>query len=432
MYNRDISNQGFFMTTQTHQELLQKYAEAIIKVGLNIRAGQRLIINNATSQGIPPAGRDLVHAVTKAAYAAGARYVQPIWGDEEMLRIRLQNAPANSFNEYPKFHVNAVLDMIKKGDALLSIYANDPDAYKGLDPERVAALQRTQLENTKEISANISRNAINWCVVASSSPAWAAKIFPDLQLEEAEEKLWQAIFETTRATLPDPVAAWGEHIKNLRKRGDYLQAKKFSALHYKGPGTDLTLGLPQGHKWISAQALAENGVIFTANMPTEEVFTLPDRYRAEGTVAATFPLSYGGSLIEDFSATFENGRIVKVAAKKNEALLQKLVDTDEGSTRLGEIALVPASSPISKRGHLFYNTLFDENASCHIAIGRAYRFTLIGGEELTDEEFISAGGNVSLNHVDFMIGSPQMDIDGVKADGTHEPVMRNGEWAIDV
>lgn len=420
------------MTTQTHQELLQKYAEAIVKVGLNIRAGQRLIINNATSQGIPPAGRELVLAVTKAAYAAGARYVQPIWGDEEMLRIRLQNAPADSFTEYPKFHVNAVLDMIKNGDALLSIYANDPDAFKGMDPERVAALQRTQLENNKEIGANVSRNAINWCVVASSSPAWAAKVFPDLQPEAAQAKLWQAIFETTRATLPDPVAAWVDHIKNLRKRGDYLQAKKYSALHYKGPGTDLTLGLPHGHKWISAQAMAENGVIFTANMPTEEVFTLPDRNRADGTVAATFPLSYGGSLIEDFSVTFENGRIVKVHAKNNEALLQKLVDTDEGSTRLGEIALVPASSPISKRGHLFYNTLFDENASCHLAIGRAYRFTLIGGEELTDEEFISAGGNLSLNHVDFMIGSPQMDIDGVNADGSHEPVMRNGEWAIDV
>jgi len=163
------------MTTQTHQELLQKYAEAIVRVGLNIRAGQRLIINNATSQGIPPAGRALVHAVTKAAYAAGARYVQPIWGDEEMLRIRLQNAPADSFNEYPKFHVNAVLHMIKNGDALLSIYANDPDAFKDMDSERVAALQRTQLENNKEIGANISRNAINWCVVASASPAWAAK-----------------------------------------------------------------------------------------------------------------------------------------------------------------------------------------------------------------------------------------------------------------
>ncbi|MEP7134229.1 MAG: aminopeptidase [Chloroflexota bacterium] len=420
------------MTTQTHQELLRKYAEAIVKVGLNIRAGQRLIINNSTSQGVTPASRELVYAVTKAAYAAGARYVQPIWGDEEMMRIRLQHAPADSFDEYPKFHVNAVLEMIKNGDALLSIAANDPDVYNGMDPARVGALQKTQLENNAPIGVNISRNAINWCVVAASSPAWAAKIFPDLEQAEAEEKLWQAIFETTRATQPDPVAAWVEHIQNLTKRGKYLQAKKYSALHYKSPNTDLTLGLPQGHRWVSARMPAENGVDFTANMPTEEVFTLPDRNRADGTVAATFPLSYGGSLIEDFSVTFENGRIVKVHAKNNEALLQKLVATDEGSTRLGEIALVPASSPISKRGHLFYNTLFDENASCHLAIGRAYRFTLTGGEELTDEEFISAGGNVSLNHVDFMIGSPQMDIDGIKADGTREPVMRSGEWAIEV
>lgn len=416
----------------THQELLRRYAEAIVKVGLNLRPGQRLIITNAAARGVPPAGRPLVHEVAKAAYAAGARYVEVIWGDEEMLRIRLQNAPADSFEEYPKFHVSGLLDMIKNGDALLSIYANDPDALKGMDPERVGTLQKVHLQNNQEINANVSRNAINWCVVASASPAWAAKIFPDLQPEEAESKLWKAIFETTRAVQPDPVAAWQEHIQNLIKRAKYMQAKKYDSLHYKGPGTDFTLGLPQGHRWIAARMPAENGVDFTANMPTEEIFTLPDRHRAEGTVSATFPLSYGGSLIEDFSLTFENGRVVKVNAKKNEAILQKLVDTDEGATRLGEVALVPASSPIATRGHLFYNTLYDENASCHIAIGRAYRFTLTGGEELTDEEFVAAGGNISLTHVDFMIGSPQIDIDGIKADGTREPVLRQGEWAFDV
>ena len=418
--------------TEQHQELLRKYAEAIVKVGLNIRAGQRLIITNATARGVPSAGRDLVHAVTKAAYAAGARYVEVIWGDEEMLRIRLQSAPADSFDEYPKWHVNGVMDMIKNGDALLSIYANDPNVYSGLDSDRVGAMQKAHLQNYQDVNVQVSRNAINWCVVASAAPAWAKKVFPDLPEEEAMEKLWRAIFETTRATQPDTIAAWQAHIKNLRRRSDYMQAKNYSALHYKSNNTDFTLGLPRGHKWISAQSLAENGVVFTANMPTEEVFTLPDRHRADGTVAATFPLSYGGSLIEDFSVTFENGRIVKVNAKKNEAILQKLVDTDEGSTRLGEVALVPASSPIAQRGHLFYNTLFDENASCHIAIGRAYRFTLTGGEELTEEEFKAAGGNTSINHVDFMIGSPQMDIDGIKEDGTREPVMRQGEWAIDL
>jgi aminopeptidase len=419
------------MESKQHRELLQKYAEAIVRVGLNIRAGQRLIITNATSRGVPPPARSLVHAVTKAAYAAGARYVEVIWGDEEMLRLRLQHAPADSFGEYPTWIVSGILNMFEKGDALLSLYANDPDVYQGLDSERVGAMQRSHLENWAPISTLVTRNASNWSIAAAAAPAWAAKIFPNLPAEEAIEKLWQAIFETTRATAPDPVAAWEEHIKNLRKRAAYLQSKKYSALHYKSDQTDFTLGLPSGHKWISAQSLAENGIAFTANMPTEEVFTLPDRHRADGVVTSTFPLSYGGSLIEDFSVTFENGRIVKVAAKKNEALLQKLVDTDEGSTRLGEVALVPASSPIAQRGHLFYNTLFDENASCHIAIGRGYRFTLTGGEELTDEEFNAAGGNTSLTHVDFMIGSPQMDIDGIKEDGTREPVMRQGEWAFD-
>ena len=427
------------MESSQHQELLQKYAEAIVRVGLNLREGQRLIITNATARGVPPAGRPLVHAVTRAAYAAGARFVDVIWGDEEMLRLRLQYAPADSFSEYPKWHVSGILDMLEKGDALLSIYANDPDVYHGLDAERLGAMQRSHLENWAPISTLVTRNASNWSIAAAAAPAWAAKIFPDLDPEEAEAKLWQAIFETTRATAPDPVAAWEEHIRNLRKRANYLQAKKYSALHYraaslagKSDQTDFTLGLPNGHKWISAQSLAENGVAFTANMPTEEVFTLPDRHRADGIVTSTFPLSYGGSLIEDFSVKFENGKIVKVTAKKNEAILQKLVDTDEGSTRLGEVALVPASSPIAQRGHLFYNTLFDENASCHIAIGRGYRFTLTGGEELTDEEFNAAGGNTSLTHVDFMIGSPQMDIDGIREDGRREPVMRQGEWAFDV
>lgn len=415
-----------------HQEYLRKYAEAVVKIGLNLRAGQRLIMTNSVARGVPPAARPFVHEIAKAAYAAGARFVDVIWGDEEMLRIRLQNAPADSFGEYPKWHVNGILDMIGNGDALLAIYANDPDVYAGLDADRLGAMQKSHLENYQEININVTRNAINWCVVAAAGPAWAAKLFPDLKPKEAEEKLWQAIFETTRSVEPDPIAAWGEHIRNLRKRADYMQAKNFTGLHYKSQNTDFTLGLPRGHKWISAQSLAENGVVFTANMPTEEIFTLPDRQRADGTVHATFPLSYAGSLIEDFQVTFENGKVIRVSAKKNEAILQKLVDTDEGARRLGEVALVPASSPIARRGHLFYNTLFDENASCHIAIGRAYRFTLTGGEELTDEEFNAAGGNTSLTHVDFMIGSPQMDIDGLKEDGTREPVMRSGEWAFDV
>jgi aminopeptidase len=418
------------MTDNTHQEMLQKYAEAIVKVGLNIRTGQRLIVNLAATRGVPHQFAPLVREVAKAAYGAGARYVDVIWGDEEMLRLRAQYAPRDSFDEYSTWQVDAVMRMIENGDALLSISGANPDLLSGLDPDVIGMMQKTHLTQFSRVGEKVSTNAINWCVVAAAGQEWAKKVFPELSAEKATEKLWEEIFQTTRIDQPDPITAWQGHIVNLRKRAKYMQAKQYTALHYSAPGTDFTLGLPSGHLWEGAQSMAQNGVAFTANMPTEEVFTLPDRNRADGVVISTFPLSYAGTLIEDFQVTFENGRVVKVSAKKGEAALQKLVDTDEGSHRLGEVALVPASSPIAQRGHLFYNTLFDENASCHIAIGRAYRFTLTGGEELTDEEFISAGGNVSLNHVDFMIGSPKMDIDGIKQDGTHEPVMRQGEWAF--
>lgn len=418
------------MSDSSHQAMLTKYAEAIVKVGLNIRTGQRLIISLMATRGVPLQFAPLVREVAKAAYGVGAKYVEVIWGDEEMLRLRAQYAPKDSFDEYPTHMVDAIMNMINNGDALLSIAGSNPDLLGGLDPEVVGMMQKKQLTAASQVGEKVTTNAINWCVVAAAGEAWAKKVFPNLSAEKAQAKLWQAIFETTRIDQPDPIAAWQKHIDNLKVRANILQAKKFDALHYKAEGTDFTLGLPNGHRWISAQSLAQNGVAFTANMPTEEVFTLPDRHRADGVVAATFPLSYGGTLIEDFQVTFENGRITKVSAKKGEEALKRLVDTDEGSHRLGEVALVPASSPIAQRGHLFYNTLFDENASCHIAIGRAYRFTLTGGEELNDEEFIAAGGNVSLNHVDFMIGSPKMDIDGIHKDGTREPVMRQGEWAL--
>lgn len=418
------------MTTSRHQQLLRKYAEVIVKVGLNLRKGQKLVITNSRTRGVGMYAVPLVREITRAAYEVGARYVDALWADEELLRIRLETASRETLNEYPAWHTAALMSAVEKGDAMLTIVGENPDLLSGLDPESISVLQKAHLENFMPVGAAISRNAINWCLVAASSPAWAAKVFPKLEPEKAESKLWKAIFETTRVDQDDPVAAWTDHIRKLQARSKYLQSKQYTALHYKGPGTDLTLGLPRGHKWISAQSLAENGIVFTANMPTEETFTLPDRQRADGTVAATMPLSYGGTLIEDFNVAFENGRIVKVNAKKGEAVLQKLIETDEGASRLGEVALVPASSPIAQRGHLFYSTLFDENASCHIAIGRAYRFTLTGGEELTDEEFTASGGNNSLTHVDFMIGSNKIDINGIKEDGTPEPVMRKGEWAF--
>jgi len=420
------------MTEKSHEEMLAKYAEAIVKVGLNLQKGQKLIITLGLARGVPVEFTPLVREITKAAYAVGANYVDVIYSDPEMLRIQAQHAPKESAGEYSKWKIKGIVDTFKDGGALLSIHGTDPDLLGGLDSEIVGQMQNAHVENWGPVSENASNNITNWCVVAAAGTEWSRKIFPDLEPDEAQKKLWKAIFETTRIDQIDPIEAWEKHLVYLQNRTKYLNGKKYTALHYKAPGTDFTVGLPNGHLWISGQEMSQNGIIFTANMPTEEVFTMPDRNRADGVVSSTFPLSYANTVIDDFQITFENGRITKVTAKQGEAVLKKLVDTDEGSHRLGEVALTPASSPIAKRGHLFYNTLFDENASCHLAIGRAYRSTLTGGVELNDEEFMAAGGNISLTHVDFMIGSPKMDIDGITKDGQREPIFRQGEWAFNV
>ncbi len=420
------------MAPAKHQQLLKKYADVIVKVGLNLRKGQRLIIVNSRTRGVLVHAAPLVHEVARSAYAAGARYVDVIWGDEELIRIRLQNAARDSLSEYSKWHIAGAMDFIERGDAFLSIVGENPNLLSDLNPDAVALWQKAHLENFKAVGEALSNNEVNWCVAASAGPQWARKVFPKLSADKAEAKLWSEIFRATRADQPNPVRAWKEHARKLRLRADYMQTRQFAALHYKAPGTDLTLGLPRGHKWITAGSPAANGVDFIPNLPTEEIFTLPDRSRADGTVTATLPLSYSGSLIENFSVTFEKGRIVKVSAKKGEKTLKKLIETDEGTKHLGEAALVPVSSPIAKSGHLFYNTLFDENASCHLAIGHAYRFTLEGGEAMSEEEFVKNGGNASMAHVDFMVGSPKTDIDGIREDGTAEPVMRQGEWAFKV
>ena len=406
---------------------LQKYAELAVRVGVNLRAGQRLLVRGATHDVAP-----LVHAVAASAYRAGARLVDVMWGDEEMERIRFRHAPRDSFAEFPRWRVSGPLDYAERGDAVLSISAVNPDLLAGQDPGLVSAYQNTIWKEMAPFIKHITSDSINWCVIAASRPAWAKKVYPKLDEEKAVAKLWKTIFQMCRVDLDDPVAAWQEHIRNLQARAKYLTAKQYTALRYKAPGTDLTLGLPKEHVWISARSLAQNGVEFTANLPTEEAFTLPDRERADGVVASTKSLNMNGTLIEGILLRFERGRVVEARSKTNEVILQKMIATDEGAARLGEIALVPNSSPISKSGLMFHNTLFDENASCHLALGRAYKSNLVGGIELTDEEFAARGGNSSLIHVDFMVGSGAMDIDGLTQDGRAEPVMRKGEWAFRV
>jgi len=374
----------------------------------------------------------LVRYVAEAAYKAGARLVDVYWGDEQMELIRFAHAPRDSFAEFPKWKLAIPLEYAERGDAILTISATDPDLLSGQDPALVGVFQDTMWKEMAPYLRHGTSNSMNWCVISAARPSWAKKMFPKLTAEKALAKQWQTIFKMCRVDADDPVAAWQEHIHNLQAHSAYLNQKQYTALKYSAPGTDLTLGLPKGHHWASAREIAKNGIEFTANIPTEETFTMADRTRAAGIVTSTKTLNYGGTLIEGIVVRFENGRVVESHASKGEDVLRKMIATDEGSARLGEIAIVPHSSPISKSGLMFHNTLFDENASCHIALGRAYKFNMQGGLDLTDEEFAARGGNQSLIHVDFMIGSGEMDIDGITSDGRAEPVLRKGEWAFSV
>jgi aminopeptidase len=410
-------------------DTLHRYADLAIRVGLNLQPGQRLaIIGPLANGGVSLDAAPLVRCLAEAAYREGASYVEAIWGDEALQLARFDRAPRDSFEVTSRWLGPALLDHARAGDAVLSIYANDPDLLGGRDPEQIAMVQLATARAFRPFRDLIAKNATNWTIVAAGSAAWARKVFPEAEPDAALARLWDAIAALCRLDHPDPTAAWRAHLAALDARRDRLNARRYSALVYTGPGTSLTIGLPEGHVWVSGQATSGNGIRFTANLPTEEVFTMPHRDRVDGIVSATKALSYGGSLIEHFRLRFSGGRIVEASASAGEQVLRSLLAIDEGAARLGEIALVPHGSPVSQSGLLFYSTLFDENAASHLAVGSAYRATLSGGEEMSDEEFERAGGNRSATHVDFMIGSGELDVDGRLGDGTTEPMMRSGEW----
>lgn len=413
------------MDDQEFNQLLEKYAEVVVKVGLNLRNDQHLSIRGNVDDA------PFIRKVAETAYKAGARYVDVLWDDENIKRTRLQHADPETLTTLPDWLYNRYEEYSKRGDAELAILSSNPDLYNGIDSDRIAITRKTLYQKIVEPLRKYN-NYANWCVVSTAAPAWAQKVFPNLPEKEAQTKLWDAIFRACRIHTPDPVKAWEEHIQKLDKYKNYLNAKRFASLRYKAPGTDLTIGLPEDHHWGGAQETFKNGITGTVNIPTEEVFTMPHKNKVDGLVTATLPLNNQGVLMEEFSIRFENGRAVNFSAKKGDADLRKLIETDENAGRLGEVALVPNSSPISQSGILFYNTLFDENASCHLALGSAYKSSMQGGVDMTDEEFAARGGNKSLIHVDFMIGSAKMDIDGIQSDGTREPLMRNGEWAFSV
>ncbi|MEH7437822.1 aminopeptidase [Neobacillus drentensis] len=406
------------------QKNLEKYAELAVKVGVNIQPGQTLVVNATLD------AAEFIRLVVKKAYESGAHNVIVNWNDDTVTRTKYDLAPDEAFLEYPVWRAKEMDELAEKGAAFMSVVSQSPDLLSGVNPERISNFNKAAGKALANYRKAAQSDKVSWTVIAAPSPAWAAMVFPNEPAENQVNKLWDAIFKATRVDVDNPVEAWKKHDETLHEKVAYLNERRYQKLHYTAPGTDLTIELPEKHIWVGAGSINEKGFEFMANMPTEEVFTVPLKTGVNGTVASTKPLSYAGNIIDRFSITFENGRIVGYQAEQGEEILKRLVETDEGSHYLGEVALVPYNSPISQSNVLFFNTLFDENASNHLAIGSAYAFCIEGGKKMSSEELAENGLNESLTHVDFMIGSPQMDIDGITADGKSEPIFRAGNWAF--
>ncbi|EHM03268.1 putative aminopeptidase II [Acetobacteraceae bacterium AT-5844] len=403
---------------------LDKLAQVAVRVGLNLAEGQELVMT-AGVESLP-----LARKITEAAYKAGASLVTTILADDQMALARYQHAREESFDHAPAWLYEGMAAAYRSGAARLAIVGDDPNLLAGQDPEKIARSNRARSKAYRPALELITASAINWTLVPFANPAWARAVFPDVAEEVAVAKLWEALFAATRADRPDPEAAWAEHNATLMAKRSILTERNFRALRFTGPGTDLKVGLADGHAWMGGISTARNGISSNPNIPTEEVFTTPHAAMTEGTVSATKPLAHGGTLIRDIRVRFEGGQVVEAHASTGQEVLQKMIGTDEGARRLGEVALVPHSSPIAQSGLLFFNTLFDENAASHIALGQAYKKCFVNAKTLTDEQFTAAGGNSSLIHVDWMIGSAEVDVDGLDAAGNVTPVMRKGEWAL--
>lgn len=414
---------GQFIETPEFTKNLDRLAEVAVRIGLGLAEGQQLVMT-ATLDAVP-----LSRRITEHAYKAGAAVVTTLFGDEQSALARFRWGSDASFDAAPSWLYDGMAQAYRNGAARLAIAGSDPSLLSKEDPQKVSRVNRATSKAYRPALELITRQEINWTIVSSATPAWAAAVFPDLPQEEALARLWSAIFAASRVDGPDPMAAWKEHDANLHMRASRLNENRYSTLHFRGPGTDLRVGLADGHLWLGGGSMAGNGRYCIPNIPTEEVFTTPHKDRVEGRVTSTKPLSHQGTMIEEIAVRFEAGRIVEARASRGEQVLQRMIETDEGARRLGEVSLVPHSSPIAASGLLFMNTLFDENAACHIALGQAYTTCLKDGNALTPDQLAARGANDSLIHVDWMIGSNRIDVDGITAAGNAEPVMRAGEWA---
>ena len=409
-------------TQAVHADRLTRLAQVAVRIGLGLQHGQELVMT------APLEAAPLARAITTEAYKAGASLVTTLYADDAAALARFAHAPDDAFDVAPAWLYDGMAAAFRGGAARLAIAGDDPSLLAGQDADKVARANRARSKAYRPALDVIAGFDINWTIVSAATPAWARAVFPGVPDDIAVARLWEAIFSASRVDGSDPVAAWATHNAELRRRTEHLNAQRYAALHFRGPGTDLTVGLANGHEWHGGATTAKNGIVCNANIPTEEVFTTPHALRVSGQVASTKPLSYGGTLIRDIRVRFEEGRIVEAASATGQEVLTKVLDTDEGSRRLGEVALVPHSSPISASGLLFFNTLFDENAASHIALGQAYSKCLVGGLAMSEDELERRGANRSLIHIDWMIGSGEVDVDGIASDGRSEPLMRHGEW----
>ena len=407
------------------ETLLRKYAKLAVKTGINIQKDQTLVVMS------PIECASFTRMISEVAYEEGAKEVVIHWNDELSAKVKYMKASDEIFDIFPDWQKESQLYYAKQGAAFLSISASDPELMKEVDPMRIARFQKARQIALKEFNQRLMSNKNAWSIVSIPTAAWSSKVFPGVSQEEAIEKLWEAIFKIVRVDKENPVEAWDIHKNNLKEKMDFLNLNNFKALHFKNSkGTDLTVELPENHLWVGGAEYTSEGVEFIANMPTEEVFSLPKKTGVNGVVVSSKPLNYGGNLIDNFELTFKDGRIVDFKAEQGYDTLKHLIETDEGSHYLGEVALVPYDSPISNSGIIFYNTLYDENASCHFAIGRAYSLCLKDGDNMSEEDLEKAGANSSLAHVDFMIGTSDLSILGMTKEGKEIQIFKDGNWAF--
>jgi aminopeptidase len=425
-----ITSQDFSMTAHQRQlsasidpVKLDRLAEVAVKVGLQLKEGQDLLLT------APAAALPLVRRIAEHAYKAGAGIVTPILSDEELTLARYRFGHDASFDRAAGWLYEGMAKAFSDNTARLAIVGDNPMLLSGEDPQKVARASKANSKAYQPALEKIVNFDTNWNIIAYPSASWAKLVFPDDAEDVAVAKLADAIFSASRVDTDEAIGAWNKHNAVLRERTEWLNGQRFGALHYSGPDMDLTIGLADGHEWEGGASTAKNGITCNANIPTEEVFTTPHCRRVSGHVVSSKPLSYQGTLIDNIAVRFEDGRIVEAKASRGAEVLNKVLDTDEGARRLGEVALVPHSSPISRSGLLFYNTLFDENAASHVALGQCYSKCFIDGTKLSPQQIAAQGGNQSLIHIDWMIGSDNTDIDGVRADGSRVPVFRKGEWA---